>query len=69
MKQLVLFILKLYKRLVSPALPPSCRFYPPCSDYACEAVERHGVIRGAALSAKRILRCHPYNPGGYDPVP
>lgn len=69
MKKFVLLLLTFYKRLVSPVLPPSCRFYPTCSQYAYEAVEKHGVIAGLFLSAKRLLKCHPYNPGGYDPVP
>jgi putative membrane protein insertion efficiency factor len=69
MKKAVLFLIGIYRKFVSPALPPACRFYPSCSEYAHEAVERHGVIRGAALSTRRILKCHPYNLGGYDPVP
>jgi putative membrane protein insertion efficiency factor len=69
MKKAVLFFISIYRKFVSPALPPACRFYPSCSEYAHEAVERHGVIRGAALSTRRILKCHPYNLGGYDPVP
>ncbi|MEQ1439212.1 membrane protein insertion efficiency factor YidD [Fontimonas sp. SYSU GA230001] len=58
-----------YQLLLSPLLGPRCRFYPSCSQYAIEAVERHGALRGAALAARRLLRCHPLNPGGYDPVP
>ncbi|MFG1607106.1 membrane protein insertion efficiency factor YidD [Actinoplanes sp. NPDC049265] len=58
-----------YRRYVSPALPARCRFYPSCSAYALESLERHGVIRGTALAVWRILRCHPFHPGGYDPVP
>jgi putative membrane protein insertion efficiency factor len=69
MKHLVLFLLKLYKKLVSPVLPPSCRFYPTCSEYAYEAVYKHGVLTGLFLAARRLLKCHPNNPGGYDPVP
>jgi len=69
MKKVFLFFLICYKKFLSPILPPSCRFYPSCSEYAYEAVEKHGAIRGGALSLKRLLRCHPYNPGGYDPVP
>ncbi|MEK6790961.1 MAG: membrane protein insertion efficiency factor YidD [Deltaproteobacteria bacterium] len=58
-----------YKKLISPFLPPSCRFYPTCSDYARGAIEEHGVFRGVMLAASRLLRCHPFHPGGYDPVP
>jgi len=69
MKFLIMGALKFYKLAISPILPPSCRFYPSCSEYAHEAVERHGVLKGSLLAAKRIIRCHPFNPGGYDPVP
>jgi putative membrane protein insertion efficiency factor len=69
MKNVVLLLLRSYKRLVSPFLPPSCRFHPTCSEYAYEAVYKHGVLRGLVLSTRRLLKCHPYNPGGYDPVP
>ncbi|MCG5442126.1 membrane protein insertion efficiency factor YidD [Micromonospora sp. NIE79] len=58
-----------YRRWISPALPARCRFYPSCSAYAQEAVVRHGALRGAMLAARRLLRCHPFHPGGYDPVP
>ena len=58
-----------YQRWVAPALPPACRFAPTCSEYAAEAVARHGLRRGVALAAARLLRCHPYHPGGLDPVP
>ena len=57
-----------YKRHVSPLLPPACRFTPTCSEYAVEAVERHGVLKGTALAAKRVLSCNPFSRGGYDPV-
>lgn len=59
----------LYRRLVSPLLPPRCRFHPTCSHYALQALRLHGPLRGTRLAAGRILRCHPLNPGGYDPVP
>jgi putative membrane protein insertion efficiency factor len=59
----------LYQRTVSPLLGPHCRYYPSCSQYAKEAVLKHGLFRGALLGAGRILRCHPWNPGGVDPVP
>ena len=58
-----------YRRYVSPALPARCRFYPSCSAYAQEAVARHGAARGTALAIWRLLRCHPFHPGGFDPVP
>ncbi|NLU78049.1 membrane protein insertion efficiency factor YidD [Micromonospora sp. HNM0581] len=58
-----------YRRWISPALPARCRFYPSCSAYALEAVVRHGGFRGAGLTVRRLSRCHPFHPGGYDPVP
>jgi hypothetical protein len=69
MKRLVLAVLRLYKRYVSPLLPPACRFHPTCSEYMYEAVDRYGVVRGGWLGIKRLSRCQPWNPGGYDPVP
>ncbi len=69
MKRLVLSLLGGYKRWISPALPMSCRYVPTCSEYAREAVERHGVLFGAGLAIWRLLRCHPLARGGYDPVP
>jgi putative membrane protein insertion efficiency factor len=68
MKYLVLSFLRLYKTLVSPFLPPACRFTPTCSEYAVQAVEKYGAIQGTWLGAKRILRCQPFCEGGYDPV-
>lgn len=65
----VVALLRLYKLLVSPFLPPACRFEPTCSVYAVEAVEKHGVVRGIVLAARRLGRCHPFHPGGFDPVP
>jgi putative membrane protein insertion efficiency factor len=61
--------IRLYQRFISPLLPPSCRFHPTCSEYARQAIARHGVIKGIALGAIRILKCHPFHPGGFDPVP
>ncbi|MGB9593713.1 MAG: membrane protein insertion efficiency factor YidD [Anaerolineae bacterium] len=69
MRRLVLALIRFYQRYISPGLPPSCRFYPTCSHYTYEAVERYGVVKGGWLGIKRILRCQPWNPGGYDPVP
>lgn len=58
-----------YQRWISPLLPRSCRFVPSCSEYAAQAVERHGLLRGGGLAIRRLLRCHPLHPGGFDPVP
>ncbi|MGL5033524.1 MAG: membrane protein insertion efficiency factor YidD [Microcystaceae cyanobacterium] len=69
MKQLFLLLIKAYRNFISPLFLPSCRFQPTCSQYALEAVERFGVIRGGWLATKRICSCHPLHPGGYDPVP
>lgn len=64
-----LAMIRLYQRWMSPYLPPSCRFFPSCSEYAAEAVTRYGIFRGSWLAVRRLLRCHPFHPGGYDPVP
>jgi putative membrane protein insertion efficiency factor len=64
-----LLFLRAYKRCLSPLLPAACRFYPTCSEYCREAIERHGALRGGWLGLKRILRCHPLAKGGHDPVP
>jgi len=68
-RAIVLSLLRFYRTVVSPLLPPACRFHPTCSDYAREAVERYGVARGSALTARRLVRCNPFCPGGHDPVP
>ena len=62
-------VLAFYKKLVSPLLPPACRFTPTCSEYARDAVLRHGLSRGLVLAARRLARCHPFHTGGHDPVP
>lgn len=69
MRRLLIATLRLYKRYLSPLLPPACRFEPTCSVYAMEAVELYGAGRGAWLALKRLLRCHPFSRGGFDPVP
>lgn len=69
MKRLALLLIRLYQRFISPGLPPACRFYPTCSEYGYEAIERYGIIKGGILTLRRIARCHPFHPGGYDPVP
>ncbi|MCG6895083.1 MAG: membrane protein insertion efficiency factor YidD [Desulfobacteraceae bacterium] len=65
----LVWLIRLYQRFLSPMLGPCCRFYPSCSEYAVQALNRHGVLRGTLLSVRRILRCHPFHPGGVDPVP
>lgn len=69
MRKFLIFLIKIYRKFISPLKPPSCRFYPTCSMYAIEAIEKYGAIKGSYLAIKRILRCHPLNKGGYDPVP
>jgi putative membrane protein insertion efficiency factor len=68
LKSLAVFTIKFYRKYFTPFMPRSCRFYPPCSSYCLEAVERTGLIKGLWLSLRRIGKCHPLNPGGYDPV-
>ncbi|MDW7981454.1 MAG: membrane protein insertion efficiency factor YidD [Thermomicrobium sp.] len=68
-KELVLLLIRFYQRFISPGLPPACRFYPTCSEYGYEAIARYGIIKGGVLTLRRLLRCHPFHPGGYDPVP
>lgn len=62
-------LLRAYRYAISPLLGPSCRFHPSCSEYAIEALQRYGAIRGGWLAVRRLLRCHPWHPGGYDPLP
>lgn len=68
LKGIAIFLIKIYQK-VTFFKTPSCRFYPSCSNYCIQAISRYGVIKGGWLTAKRILKCHPFNPGGYDPVP
>lgn len=68
MKTILIIIIKTYQKIISPLFPPSCRFYPPCSEYGIEAITKHGAIKGGIMTAWRILRCNPLNKGGYDPV-
>jgi uncharacterized protein len=67
-RYLVCGVIRLYQLVISPVLPPSCRFYPSCSTYAIQAITRYGVWRGLHLTGWRLLRCHPFHPGGWDPV-
>ena len=69
MKKVLIAIVHFYQRHISPLLPPSCRFQPTCSQYAVEAIQKHGALKGGALAFWRILRCNPFCKGGYDPVP
>ncbi|PIE70930.1 MAG: membrane protein insertion efficiency factor YidD [Deltaproteobacteria bacterium] len=69
MKQIVMFSIRLYQWFISPVLGVRCRFYPSCSEYAHEALSRYGVWKGGTLAVKRLLKCHPFHPGGVDPVP
>lgn len=68
-KTALIFLIKIYRYLISPLFPQSCRFTPTCSRYSIEAIERYGILKGMVLGMKRVLRCHPFHPGGYDPVP
>jgi putative membrane protein insertion efficiency factor len=69
LKRIAMFLIRVYQRTLSRALPPSCRFTPSCSEYTYQAIEKYGFFKGGWLGVKRISRCHPLNPGGYDPVP
>jgi putative membrane protein insertion efficiency factor len=68
-RRLLVVLVRAYQRAISPFLAPACRFHPSCSSYAVGALERHGALRGGWLAARRLLRCHPFHPGGIDPVP
>jgi putative membrane protein insertion efficiency factor len=68
MKKILISLIWLYRYIVSPILPMSCRFTPTCSEYSIEALTKYGVVRGLYLTVRRLLRCHPFHPGGYDPV-
>ncbi|WLD93392.1 membrane protein insertion efficiency factor YidD [Alkalihalobacillus sp. AL-G] len=69
MKYILLVLIQFYRKCISPFTPASCRFYPTCSAYGLEAIQTHGAIKGGWLTLKRILKCHPFHPGGFDPVP
>jgi uncharacterized protein len=69
MKKILISLIKLYQKVISPLTPPSCRFYPTCSHYGIEAVEKHGALKGSWLAVRRISKCHPFHEGGFDPVP
>lgn len=68
MRKIFINIVKIYQKLISPLFPPSCRFYPTCSNYAIDAFEKYGVLKGGSKAVWRILRCNPFNKGGYDPL-
>jgi len=68
MKKVLIYFIKAYKIIISPLLPDSCRFYPTCSEYAVDAIDKYGILKGSIKSICRILRCNPFNKGGYDPV-
>ena len=69
MKSVFISCIRFYQRFISPLTPPTCRFYPTCSNYAVEAIQVHGAFKGSWLTIKRILKCHPFHKGGFDPVP
>jgi hypothetical protein len=68
MWRVLVFFIKIYKKYLSPLFPPSCRFYPTCSEYAIQAIEKYGIFKGGAKAVWRILRCNPFNKGGFDPL-
>lgn len=67
-KRMIILIINVYQKFISPLKPSCCRFHPTCSEYALQSIEKYGAISGGFMALKRILRCHPFNPGGYDPV-
>lgn len=69
MRNIFMFLIRVYQRTLSQVLPPSCRFYPSCSEYGYQAISKYGVFKGGWLTVRRLARCHPFHPGGYDPVP
>ncbi|WP_295857798.1 membrane protein insertion efficiency factor YidD [uncultured Oscillibacter sp.] len=69
MKRMLMAMVRFYRAAISPLRPPCCRFYPTCSQYALEALEKYGALKGGYLSVRRVLRCNPFHKGGYDPVP
>ena len=69
MKKIIILLIGFYQKYISPLKPATCRFYPTCSEYAAQALEKHGLLKGLWLSMRRISRCHPFNLGGYDPLP
>jgi len=69
MKKIAIILIRFYQQAISPHFPPVCRYHPSCSSYACEAVDKYGVVRGVLLAVRRLMRCHPLHAGGYDPVP
>ena len=68
MKKIAILMIKFYRLFISPLKPPTCRYMPTCSEYALQAIEKYGIVRGGSMAIRRILRCHPFHPGGYDPV-
>lgn len=69
MKTIIVYFIKLYRFIISPLFPPSCRFHPTCSEYSIEAIQKYGALKGVWLSIKRVSKCHPLHHGGFDPVP